>query len=229
MSEITCPECGQSFGGSVARLNLGKHRKKEHPESWQPSAAGKASARRHSAVVEVVSEMAEEAGKGRAKGAPTEDQLTRAFGRGLGMVSIAVASYAVETDPRQPMTPDQEEQLTDYLALSPEGARDLMAPIGRMFHRTSLNRRYGRQIVDNVDVVSSVAELATFALRWRRYFRERSIWEAQVRQGQMRLVAAEPPPFEAPVAPVENGATGAVSRQGVLVTPEMLAQMRTIG
>lgn len=247
---LTCTTCGEQvsgkaagggFGSAKAKLGLHNYRKhaavkKSRTRSAQPGAP---SAR--PIAVEVISAMAEEAGSGKAQGPPTEDQVSRAFARGVGMVSVAVASYAADTDPR-PFSEQEQEQLVDYLAIDPSSARDLMAPLGRAFHRSPMNKRFGRQVVDNVDVVASIAELGTIMLHWRRYFSERARWEVQARAGGAQNVLQLPAPRPAaptppasvpsyqgpavPEVPLAQAATGGLvdpnQMQGVVWTREML-------
>jgi hypothetical protein len=103
---------------------------------------------------------------------PTQVDLTKALGRGLGLTSAAVASYAVESD--EYLTEAERDVVADELSLTPKQAEDIMRPIAKAFAPTKLNRKYGRQVVENVDVIGSIAELATLGLNWRNYLRTRS-------------------------------------------------------
>jgi hypothetical protein len=125
-------------------------------------------------VVATVRDIAEGV---RGRGVPSADQLTNAFGRGLGLTSVAVASWAVETDPNIPDGQAGEalrDHLVDELSLTHKAAEDVMRPLAKAFADTNLNKKHGRAIVENVDVVASLAELAKLGLSWRRYFRGRA-------------------------------------------------------
>lgn len=217
-----CHYCPKTYTGPAGRKGPGSalfkrlsHEARSHKVKAPGSSRRSAKARDDDAhpVLAVVGDMADDV---TGKGVPTEDQLTRAFGRGLGVVSLAVASWAVETDPR-PLSESQKDEIEQWLTLAPQAATDVVQPIGRMFHRTSLNRRYGRQIVDNVDVVGAIADVALLALRWKRYISSRQAFD----------LAAPPPgvgvpaPGEyVPQVPVPSPAPGgqALGPEPVLVT-----------
>jgi hypothetical protein len=110
--------------------------------------------------------MADEAaaGSGR-KGPPASEELTKALARGIGTLSMAAAIYAVETD-RRLDTDELKEQNVNYLSLTPRAAHDLAEPLGSALYRSPLNKKYGRAIVDNIDVIGSLAELTIITLHW---------------------------------------------------------------
>lgn len=178
------------------------------------------------------------------KGVPTAAALSKAIGRGVGMTTMAVASYYVETDETIPFTPDGERQrdhLVDELSLTPRAAEELVSPIGRALAPTKLNKRYGRTLVENVDVIGAVDELALLVLRWRRAFRERRYREQQM---GLRPIDVEPvsvtpapapagppaPPMAQPAAPapapVMAEGQSPPPTTGVVVSPAMVEDMR---
>jgi hypothetical protein len=195
-------------------------------------------------VVGIVQDVLEDLPSSGGKKPPTADELSRALGKGLGIASITVASYAVETDANIPDGPAGEaerQNLVAYLSLKPRDAQDVMKPFAKAIAGTGVNVRYGRAIVENVDVVSGLGEVVKLALHWRRYFRERN-----------RLQAAKQPiearSWPGPTAPPATGAIdltpggprpvgniGVVDvgvgpqtpppTEGVVLTPEMLRTM----
>jgi hypothetical protein len=196
---LACPECEKA--GTPAEypnaLKLGYHRRVAH------GVQGRGKNRRKSeprpALVEALKGMADEAGAGTGrKGPPGSEELTRALARGIGTLSMAAAIYAVETD-RRLDTDELKEQNVNYLSLAPRSAHDLAEPLGAALYRSPLNRKYGRAIVDNVDVVGSLAELTILVLHWRRYFAERGEWERAQRVGAPagEVPMAPPPPTSA--------------------------------
>lgn len=237
-----CPECGEPFD---TPLRLGAHRRSKHDvigATNQASKGPKTRQRRRGRppgesrpVIDAIKEFADEAGAGRGSGPPTEDNLTRAFARSFAAVTMAGALYVVEDDPRL-ATDEQKEEAADHLMLSARGAHDIAEPFGRAFHRSPLNKRYGRALVDNVDLVGAVAELSIMALRWRRYMADRRRWEAAVAAGALPAQAiASPaaPVFEeaAPMSPYTpaappNGGVRMDEREGIVWTPQMVEDMR---
>lgn len=219
-----CPECGQGF---KSRFLLGGHRYNAHKvKGTGAGKRGPSTRRMRSTVVEIGRDMARDAGAGRP-GVPSAEQLTAAFARGLGTITYAGASFAVETDRNLP-TDELKEGMINYLSLSPADAREACEPLGRAFAKTGLNRRYGRAVVDNVDVAGSVAVLITMGLHWRRYLNERRRIEQGPAATPMAPVVPPPQPQAAtpmevpeplvPVAP--NGAAGLEPMQGRVWTKD---------
>lgn len=165
---------------------------------------------------------------GKRNGAPTADDLAKGLGRGLGILSTAVASYAVETDETIPEGPDgdsQRDQLIDYLSFNDRQAVQVMTAPAKAFAPTKLNKRFGRKVVDNVDVAASAAEVGIMFAHWRRYFRSRRFREQQM--------GGAPPPAavvidaNATPAPSQQPTSGpGRETQGVVVTAEMVQRMR---
>lgn len=215
-----CPECGNRY---KSKFLLGGHRRSVHQIAGSYSgkrgpSSSKQRAKARPMLVEVAREAAKDAGAG-GRGVPSADQLTAAFARGLGTVTYAAASFAVEGDKALP-TDELKEQMINYLSLSGPDAREACEPLGRAFAKTGLNRRYGRTIVDNVDVAGSVAVLITMGFHWRRYMSARAAYERQ--QGgqppQAPVVPTAPAP-QAPQTPME------VPAPVMPVTPNGAAQV----
>jgi hypothetical protein len=250
--ELACDEPGCSFvargpetGKGSVRFILGGHRYNAHKmKGTGRKRDAERSARARTGTEEgaarpVVSALRDIADDVDGKGKPSADALGRAFGRGLGYVSMAVAAYAVETDETIPFGPEGEairDAQVDDLSLTPKAATEMMAP-------TRLNQRYGRAMVDNVDSIAAVAELATWALHWRRYFRARRYRAAAlgaqgappgVWPGAPIDVVAVPVPSPGPASPTPETVTGnghvettsAAPQNGVVVDASMVETMR---
>lgn len=184
---LECPECNETItgptgGAGSAKFKLASHRYRFHqvrssktPKSAKGRSAPTDDEAAAQPVVGVLRDMQAQIPTG--TGAPSGHDLTKALGRGVGLVSLAVAGYAVETD--EGLTDAQRDQLADELSLTPRQAEDVVRPLAKAFAPTKLNRRFGRQVVENVDAVSSVAELTTLALSWRRYFKDRAVREGR--------------------------------------------------
>lgn len=177
-----CPECGdlitgKAKGGGSVDGKLALHRANRHGYRNAERGRGRRQTRGRQReggdsahpVLALVDTAREELGDGKA---PDAAALSRALGRMVNVASVAVASYAAETDPRD-LTDSQREGIVTDLSLRRDAAEDLMAPIGRSIARSKLNAKYGKGIVENVETVTSVAEVAKLVMHWRRYFRER--------------------------------------------------------
>lgn len=218
---LACPECGEAIEGRAsgrgsASWKLGTHRRVKHgvqgdsraSKARRKAKAGAPTEGDHEAhpVISAVREAAAEVG---GKGTPTSDQLGNGLGRLLGIVSLSVAVLMVDSD--KAITDTQlADQMITYLSLSDDAAKAIMRPIGRALQPTALNRRYGRAVVENVDVVGSVAELVQLGFHWREYLALRARNHAAIAQlaaqqpgpaPVMVPTAAPAAPQSAPVAP----------------------------
>lgn len=190
-----CPECGHEVAHAqrnTAKMMLGKHRRSAHGVEGQWSRSGKAGRRRsgrppvrdeQSVPVRVLKTAAEEIPD--RKTAPSVADLNKALARGFGTLSVLAASYAAETD-RTITTEVDRDAVVDYLSLSPEAANEVAYPFAKAFGKSRLNKKYGRAIVDNIDLVSAGAELVNLGIRWRRYLNER--------ERRTRVLDNAPPP-----------------------------------
>lgn len=237
--EKACTEPGCSFvakgpavGAGSAGFKLGTHKWRAHgirsekPKSRKGGPTDEDIQARP--VLSVVRDAANEVGGG--KGAPSASELSAGLGRGLGLASVFAASYAADTDPRyddSPQGDEERERIVERLSLSDRAARELMSPFARAIAPTKLNKRIGRRVVDNVELVGAAAELAEFTLNWRRYFRER-------RRAEGSTLAVAPmvpgPVVEAQAQPAEGQVAPPVTSPpptgGVVVTPDMVEAAR---
>ena len=243
---VTCELCEQTFtgnesGAGSAAWKLGLHKRNAHGvegkkarrKRGEPSedelAAGGARS-----VLAGAQAVAAEIGQGRGN-APTAAQLAAGLGRGLAIASIFAANLAADTDPTigpGEVGARQKDALIDELALTPKAATDVMAPIARALSGTKANAKYGRAVVDNVDVVASILEIGTLGWRWRSYFRDRAFVMAQMR-GEINpagypvtsppdLTVAPPPGSPPPATPSPAGPGGgpaSVVQGGMVTTP----------
>ena len=243
---LACDTCGATVSGKprgrgsapflMARHKWNVHREKSSKPARRRSSEPSDAEFAERPVLASVRSIAAEVRPG--KGAPSETDLANALGRGLGYVSIAVASYAAESDPTIPDGPEGErirEWLTDYLSVTPQGARDIMRPIAKSLAPTSLNKKYGRAAVENVDVIASVAELGTLAMHWRKYFRNRRYMTAAAgvpapaSPAPMAPAAAAADTFTAPApasspAPAGPTVVPGAPLTGTVITPSMLGR-----
>lgn len=218
--ECTEPGCRETFTGPArgkgsAMFLLGTHRYVKHKIKGQGRGAKRRAATeptgedfRESPILASVTSIANTMrGPAGTTRAPNADELGAGLGRGLGLLTMTVATFAVETDDT---IPDEttRDQLIDYLSLSDKAARDVMAPLGRAFAPTKANQRYGRAVVDNVDVIGSFAELGLLVTHWRKFFRIRAaggyqaaLAGAPAQQPMMMPSGAPMPSGEVPFGP----------------------------
>lgn len=112
------------------------------------------------------------AGEMRGTGKPTAAALEKGLGEALSLTTIAMASWLAETDPNIADGSDGEQDRDDvvqYLTLPPDAANNVMRPIARVLAPTKINAKYGRAVVDNVEVVSSVIDLGRLFMHYRHY------------------------------------------------------------
>lgn len=241
-----CPECGdvitgKARGAGSLAWKMGQHRRNKHgvkgegrkgrPRKGEPTDADREARPVVSAVRDVAAAVT-------GRGTPSADQLAAGLGRGLGLVNMSFATLAVETDKSIPPGAEGEaikDQLIDYLSLSDEAARAMMRPVGRVFAPTKLNRRYGRAVVDNVDLVGTAAELIQLGYHWKNYFAMRAAFAA----GQQPAAAPVPGSELAPAPTVGTGEgvvhhpSGLVHTappsSGTVLTPEMITEIQRRG
>ncbi len=183
--KLTCTECGREFegadtgpGGVKARLSrhLKAHERKANKDADAPPQTAEPPSIQRVIVDSVKSIQSPVAGP------PTTDELKRALGKTVHGASVLAAIAQVETDPG-PLTQEREDAIIDMLSLTPADAQTVVAPIAKIFHKTSLNAKYGRTVVENIDVLDSVAILFTMMRHWKTYRNER----------QQRAQALNPP------------------------------------
>lgn len=233
---LTCSTCDETVTGAAKGRNsaswkLGTHRYVKHglrgtgapPRAKRGAPTAEEIGERP--ALGVVRDIAAQIGDG--KRVPTADDLTRGLGRGLGLTTVAAASYAAESDPNIPEGPEGEalrDQLVDYLSLTDKAARDVMAPFGRAFAPTKLNKKYGRAVVDHVDLIASGSELVTMGMHWRRYWRRRNTAAAAPLGGGLALV---PTLIESDAADaVPSFVTSPAPQMGTVLTADDVAKMQ---
>jgi hypothetical protein len=197
---------GPERGVGSAPWKLGTHKYQVHGirnPNGKPKAKGSAKPdppADQPTSVAVVREIGSGA-RGTGKGVPSASDLANGLGRGVQILSVVAAAYAAETDPT--LTNEAErDALVRELMLPPRAAVDIMEPLGNAFAGTSINKRYGRQIVDNVDAVASLGELGKMYFKWRRYFRVREERMAHtVAPGVTYHPPQSPPPAAQPAPP----------------------------
>lgn len=206
---LPCPECGKDItgkprGAGSVNFKMGTHRRNIHGVKGTSKKAqrrgGPTEAEREAhPVTSVIRDIAAEA-RG-TKGAPTGDQLGDALGEGLGIATFSAAVLAIESDRNIPA--QIKQQMIDRLTLEPADAKALMRPVGKMLAPTSINRRFGRVVVDNIDIVGSIAAVAQLSWHWIEYMKFRREMAA-LAMAQMREAAAsgQAPPGLAQVIPM---------------------------
>lgn len=243
---LTCPEpeCGETVTGPAkgqgsAPFKLASHKYRKHGirsdgtvrEPAKAKARRTESARPSMAVVRDITDPMQA-----GSGPPSESQLTNAGAHALQLLSLSVASLAAETE--EDLTEAQRDEVTAYLALTKTQASEIVRPLAHLAQPTSINKRFGRTAVENVDAFAAVLELGELALHWRRYIRmrrARAPIQARVIDAASSPVAAPPttPLTEQPHDPGGTAQTaeavqtsGGAPGAGAVWTPGMVEEMR---
>lgn len=155
------------------------------------------------------------------KGTPSEAALTKAFGHGLELLSISAASMAAETE--EGLSDAQRDEITKELSLTTAQAREIARPIAHLIQPTKVNKKFGRQAVENVDAFAACLEIVELGFHWRRYMRQR----AARRPVELGDGVAYIPPYEPVAMPGEAENIAAQDgRGGTVVDAVMVEQMR---
>jgi hypothetical protein len=245
---LTCTECGAQITGAPrgkgsATWKMGTHRYTKHglrgeakPKRTKANADDAEQSLGASPVLGIVRDIAD--GAGRRAGPPTSDDLAKALGRGVTLTTLGMATLAVETDPHiAPGDDSTRDWLIDKLTLPEKAAHDVMRPVGRLIAPTGLNKRYGRGVVENVDVLGSFFELVVFTRTWAQYMRERNApagaLPAGAAAGYQPPAAApalySPPAGYVPTAADLEGITTPPPQAGVVLTPTDIERLQRGG
>lgn len=216
---LTCEVCGQQVTGKLAgpgsaTWKMGTHRRVKHGIAGQ----GRKGRRKKGAPTEAqldahpvlgaMQEAASEIGVGK-KGAPSSDELAAGLGRLLTIATMGTATLAAETDPAIPRGDEGQKQrdiVIDLLTLDEQSAKSAMVPFARAAAGTRLNKRYGRAVVDNVDVLGALFDLGLLLKNWNDYLQMRRELTAELRRR-----AESAPRLSMAPAPTETAAAAAPS------------------
>lgn len=202
---------GPAGGKNSAPMQLGKHRWSVHKirKDGTRAAPAKGSTAAESVMIDsahpVANTVAAIGGKVKGTGAPRAQQLADALGLGLSVVTQGAARWAVGSDPmiqaelgRNPaVASERQDALIAALSLSAEAGAKVLAPIARVIAPTELNRKYGRQVVENTDLGPALMELSDVGRVWFQYLAVRRQSIAALRAAN----AAAGPAMAPPVTP----------------------------
>lgn len=216
------PENGQ---GS-AKMRLGQHGYVKHGKKGAGrTPKAKAQQSRQDLADRPVLTIVESAGrKVTGSGKPSATALEKGLGEALSLTTIAAASYLAETDPNIPDGPEGEadrDDVVQYLTLPLDAANNVMRPIAKVLAPTKVNAKYGRAIVDNVEVVSSVIDLGRLFMHYRHYMVTRN----QSRPGRIHAGPVIVPVIADVGAGVPAGG-GSPPSAGHVITPDEVQAMR---
>lgn len=154
------------------------------------------------------------------KSAPTADELTRVLGKGYTLLGGLAWGAIVEGDPRY--SDEAREEVIDALAPTPNEASATVRPVARLIAKLDVNKRYGRAIVENAEVLDTAAAVLEQARRARAYFSERRRYEQGIRTGAISPFPQTQTVVSPPGAPAPSHLPGFAP--GTIVTPEMLGR-----
>lgn len=236
---LECPECTAEQGHSVIiytvgkeppKMRLGLHRKQAHgvsgegrhkvkPRQNTPTKRARKNAGPRLDTsdtepvrnVSLITDAASAASK--RKGTPSADDLTKVFTRVYEYATTYAATIVVESDPRD-LNDDDRNRIATDLAGSPADGAAVLTPMARLLAKTSLNKQYGRDLIDNSDVLDAIFCAVAISARWRAYFRERS--------------TAQPAAFAATlITSANHGVANGAQRiphvpEGTILTPDLI-------
>lgn len=231
------PGCSESFTGpaggrSSASMLAGRHRYAVHGIS--KNGKGRRTAKSAPAPIDVerhpiANAVHESASQVRGTGVPRAADLGNALGRGLSVVTLMAAGWAVDSDPAiqaavanpetAQLAADQKDALVRLLSLSEDAAAKIAAPFGRLIAPTALNRKYGRTLVDNTDLGPAVAELVDVGRAWAQFLALRREHIAELRAARQQSVPAGPGPMPAAPPPPPPPPAGTAPAPGAATTP----------
>lgn len=253
-----CDVCSEEFateGKSTASFLLGRHRWQKHQIKGDGSKSKAKTPKQAAGVTDddfaaqpVLSIVRDAADSVTGRGAPSAEALSRGLGRAVHLGTLAGASYVIESDPNIPEG-QQGDALRDLyigqMSLSEKSAQALFRPLAKPIAGTKFNKKYGRDIIENVDAIAAISEVAILAGAWRRYFRERNQFNAmhapapqpftavpmepaQIMQEQAPIPGADLPLGLQPQPnPAMDGLpTSPAPMNGVVMTPELVRQIR---
>jgi hypothetical protein len=239
-----CDLCGQILEGNRAGAGslawkLAVHKRNKH------GIAAKAKARKGKRAPTddeyeaqpVLSSVRDVASAVTGTGVPNTDQLAAALGRGLSLSNFAWSAFRVESDRGIP--PAIRQPLIEHLTITEPDAAAVTRPIAKLMAGTRFNQKYGRAVVENVDMIGALAGIAQIVYHNVEYERDRSarIRAMRAHQAQQGAAGVGPatftPPMSpaAPAAPVVPDAEGGFTHtqggmNGVVIGPEDVARMQ---
>lgn len=131
---------------------------------------------------------------------PTAAQLTKGLARFATLGTMFGATWMAESDPFYdgPGMQDASDQLVADLTISEDDAAKLLHPVGRVLAPTGINRKFGRAVIDNVDLADTLYIAMELSLTWRRAARDR---REHMRAMRAQLASVTPLPVAGPVPP----------------------------
>lgn len=121
--------------------------------------------------------------------APGQREWGKLLGEIIGYLSVMVAVRMVDHRVEKVGLEQAEAMATD-LALSDDEAEKISKPLSRILARSALNKRYGRSIMDNADVLQAFFVLKDFYDRCQPYMAEKR----EIRKLEQMAQRPSPPP-----------------------------------
>lgn len=226
----TCPECNEEVpprGRMAPKAVMGLHLRNEHGIEGTARKKKKRSKKDSASDSNVrpLSLISDAAAVAKGKNAPTADQLERTFAKLYGYATYGAWSLILDGDPNI-VNETQHEAALDILAPTSEQALATVKPLARVAAKTALNKRFGRGLVDNADLVDCVAAIFEQARNARAYFAARNAQQVPGAVAGPSIAGANgtaPGTFEDALTGFAATATSApATSNGVLMTPDMI-------
>lgn len=108
----------------------------------------------------------------RVKNVPDENDYLGAFGEFLLLVANMLMLAPIGSLPDE-----RQEQLTNELAITDEEMNEVLRPAFRLFSKTTINKKHGKQILEYGDVVGAIPAFISIA---QKFGQVRKIAEEEV-------------------------------------------------
>lgn len=149
-------------------------------------------------IVKVVADVANAVDPRPSRKIPTADEWEPLMQRGLVYASVLYIWWLTTDD-------DGNDIDTREFELDEERAGLIVPPFARMWARTPLNRRYGRDLIENLDVLVSVVAVVTYVMDTRPLWRARRERQ-QLRQSGNKVIPMRREQTKTAPAPVQQPA-----------------------
>lgn len=124
-------------------------------------------------IPEVVEIVASKTPTRATTNAPSMKEWSGLLGELMAYISVVIAAKAVSHKAIDAQSTIEAEEQASQIALSDDEADKIVKPISRIIARSAVNKRYGRQIMDNSDLLQAVFVMKDFYDRVQPFLAEK--------------------------------------------------------